>query len=240
MAKQSLGESPEVIKLFETMEQNRLYVEKSRMEEIVAHIDELLAAFHQMENELSVLRQQVGNEDRPILDEGAEAVQEAKTVVERVKDTIRDTARRAAKCSRSVLASTLHAAHIPGLLEKVQSVLHDTELRMRKSAHKAEIVSGEIHAANVHIGNVGRTVNGKAVQQPAPVESKGVFQLIRASFLGLASTFERMSGATARLRAKIPDLSKAAQNRESVRARIQGLKRQSAPGKGRQAMEVEI
>lgn len=240
MGKQSLGESPEVIKLFETMEQNRLYVEKARMEEIVAHIDELLATFDQMENELSVLRQQVGNEGRPILDEGAEAVQEAKTVVERVKDTLRDTAGRAAKFSRSALVSTLHAAHIPGLLEKVRSVLHDTELRMRKSAHKAEIVSGEIHAANVHIGNVGRTINGKATQQPAPVESMGVLRLIRASFLGLASTFERMSGATARLRAKIPDLDKAAQGRESVRDRIQGLKRQSAPGRGRQAKEVEI
>ena len=240
MAKQSLGESPEVIKLFETMEQNRLYVEKARMEEIVAHIDELLTAFHQMEKELADLRQQAGGECAPIFAEGAEAVREAKTVVERVKDTVRDAAGRAAKLSRSALVSTLHAAHIPGLLEKVQSVLHDTELRMRRSAHKAEVISGEIHAANVHIGNVGRTINGKAVQQPASVESKGVLRLIRASFLGLASTFERLSGATARLRAKIPDLDKASQGRESVRDRIQGLKRQSAPGKGRQAMEVEI
>lgn len=240
MKRTPLGDSPEVIKLFETMKQNRLYVEKSRMEEIVAHIDELLAAFQQMEEELSVLRQQAGGKCAPILDEGAVAVQEAKTVVERVKDTIHDTAGRAAKCSRSALVATLHAAHIPGLLEKVQSVLRDTELRMRKSARKTEIVSGEIHAANVHIGNVGRTVNGKVAQQPAPVESKGGLRLIRASFLGLASTFERLSGATARLRAKIPDLDKAAQGRESVRDRIQGLKRQSAPGRGRQAKEVEI
>ena len=240
MERNSLGDSPEVIKLFETMEQNRLYVEKARMEEIVAHIDELLTTFDRMEKELADLRQQAGGEGRHILDEGAEAVQEAKTVVERVKDTIRDTAGRAAKFSRSALVSTLHAAHIPALLEKVQSVLHDTELRMRRSAHKAEIVSSEIHAANVYLGNVGRTVNGKAVQQPRPVENKGMFQLIRAGFLGLANTFERMSGATARLRAKIPDLNKAAQGRESVRARIQGLKRQSAPGRERQATEVEI
>lgn len=236
----SLGDSPEVIKLFETMEQNRLYVEKARMEEIVAHIDELLATFKQMEKELADLRQQAGGECAPIFDEGAEAVREAKTVVERVRDTVRDTAGRAAKLSRSALVSTLHATHIPGLLEKVQTVLHDTELRMRRSARKTEIVSGEIHAVNVHIGNVGRTVNGKASQQPAPMESKGVLRLIRVSFLGLANTFERLSGATARLRAKIPDLDKASQGRESVRDRIQGLKRQSAPGRGRQPREVEI
>lgn len=240
MSKQSLDESPEVINLFETMEQNRLYVEKARMEEIVAHIDELLAAFQQMEEELVDLRQQAGGECASILDEGAGAVREAKTVVERVKDTIHDTAGRAAEYSRSALVATLHAAHIPGLLEKVQSVLHDTELRMRKSAHKAEVISGEIHAANVHLGNVGRTVNGKAAEQPTPVESRGVLRLIRAGFLGLASTFERMSGATARLRAKIPDLAKTAQGRESVRTRIQGLKRQSAPDRGRQSTEVEI
>lgn len=239
MERTSLGESPEVIRLFEAMEQNRLYAEKAQMEEIVAHIDELLASFGQMEQELTSLREQAGGECAPILNEGAEAMREAKTVVEHVKDTIRDMAGRAAKLSRSALVSALHAAHIPGLLEKVQSVFHDTELRMRRSAHKAEVISGELHAANVHLGNVGRTVNGKAAQEPAPVENKGVFQLIRAGFLSLARTFERLSGATARLRAKIPELDKPVK-RESVRDRIQGLKRQNAPGKERQAMEVEI
>ena len=62
MERNSLGDSPEVIKLFETMEQNRLYVEKARMEEIVAHIDELLATFDRMEKELADLRQQAGGD----------------------------------------------------------------------------------------------------------------------------------------------------------------------------------
>lgn len=110
MDRNSLGDSPEVIKLFETMEQNRLYVEKARMEEIVAHIDELLAAFYQMEKELADLRQQAAGECAPILDEGTEAVQEAKTVVERVKDTIRDTAGRAAKGHNKMMASNLFMA----------------------------------------------------------------------------------------------------------------------------------
>ena len=241
MERNSLGDSPEVIKLFETMEQNRLYVEKARMEEIVAHIDELLATFDRMEKELADLRQQAGGEGRPILDEGAEAVQEAKTVVERVKDTIRDTAGRAAKFSRSALVSTLHAAHIPALLEKVQSVLHDTELRMRKSAHKAEAISEELHAANVHIANIERIMGGKDIPQNPPAERKGPLTVMRAGFLGLASIFERLSGATAKLREKIPDLDKtSAKGRESVRGRIQDLKQQSAPGKARQTGEVEI
>ncbi|WP_322199596.1 hypothetical protein [Acutalibacter intestini] len=64
--------------------------------------------------------------------------------------------------------------------------------------------------------------------------------MIRSGFLGLANTFERLSGTTARLRTKIPDLDKASQGRESVRDRIQGLKRQSAPGRTRQMGEVEI
>ena len=235
-----LGESPEVIHLFESMEQNRLYVEKSRMEEIAAHIDELLATFRQMEKELADLRQQAGGEYAPILNEGAEVVKEAKSVVERVKETFRDTAGRAAKLSHDALVSTIHAAHIPGLLEKVQSVLHDTELRMRKSAHKAEVISDELHAANVHLGNAGRTVSGKAVQQHIAADRPGALRLIRSGFLGLANTFERMSGTTARLRAKIPNLDKTAQNRESVRAKIQSLKQQSAPGRARQMGEVEI
>lgn len=240
MERSSLCDSPEVIKLFETMEQNRLYVEKSQMEEIVAHINELLATFDQMEKELADLRQQAGGEGKPILDEGTEAVQEAKTVVERVKDTIRGAAGRTAKLSRGALVSALHAAHIPGLLEKVQSVLHDTELRMRRSAQKAAAMSEELHAATVHLGNVGRTASGKPAQQLTLNERKGVLGMIRAGFLGMANTFERLSDVTARLRAKIPDLDKAAQSRESVRDKIQGLKRQSAPGRGRQAKEVEI
>lgn len=241
MGMNSLGESQEVIHLFETMETNRLYVEKARMEEIAAHIDELLAAFHQMEKELADLRQQAGGAGTPILNEGAEAVQEAKTLVERVKDTIRDTAGKAAKLSRDGLVSALHAAHIPGLLEKVQAVLHDTELRMRKSAHKAEIISDEIHAANVHLGNIGRTARGKPVQQHLPVESKGALAIVRAGFLGLASTFERLGGATARLRERIPDMDRAApQGRGSVREKMQSMKQRNIPGKEWQAMEAEI
>lgn len=83
MDRNSLGESPELIKLFETMEQNRIYVEKTRLEEMIAHIDERLTTIHQVEKELADLRQQAGGECAPILEEGAEAVQEAKTVVGR-------------------------------------------------------------------------------------------------------------------------------------------------------------
>ena len=237
----SLGESPEVIHLFESMEQNRLYVEKSQMEEIVAHMDELLTSIKQIEKELADMQALSGNMYTPIVDESRAAVSEAKSVVQRVKDTIRDTAGKAAKLSRNGLVSTLHAAHIPGLLEKVQSVLHDTELRMRKSAHKAEAISEELHAANVHIANIERIMGGKDIPQNPPAERKGPLTVMRAGFLGLASIFERLSGATAKLREKIPDLDKtSAKGRESVRGRIQDLKQQSAPGKARQTGEVEI
>ena len=57
----SLGESPEVIHLFESMEQNRLYVEKSQMEEIVAHMDELLTSIKQIEKELADMQALSGN-----------------------------------------------------------------------------------------------------------------------------------------------------------------------------------
>lgn len=58
-----LGESPEVIHLFESMEQNRLYVEKSQMEEVVAHMDELLTSIKQIEKELADMRNLTGNPD---------------------------------------------------------------------------------------------------------------------------------------------------------------------------------
>ena len=92
----SLGESPEVIHLFESMEQNRLYVEKSQMEEIVAHMDELLTSIKQIEKELADMQALSGNMYTPIVDESRAAVSEAKSVVQRVKDTIRDTAGKAA------------------------------------------------------------------------------------------------------------------------------------------------
>lgn len=236
-----LGESPEVIHLFESMEQNRLYVEKSQMEEIVAHMDELLTSIKQIEKELADMRSLTGNAFTSIVDEGSTAVAEAKSVVQRAKYKIRDISGRAAALGGNALISALHAAHIPNLLEKVQSVLHDTELRMRKSAHKAEAISEELHAANVHIANIERIMGGKDIPQNLPAERKGPLTVMRAGFLGLANTFERLSGATAKLREKIPDLDRAsAKDRESVRGRIQDLKQQSAPGKARQTEEVEI
>lgn len=79
------------------------------------------------------------------------------------------------------------------------------------------------------------------IPQNPPAERKEPLTIMRAGFLGLANTFERLSGATAKLREIIPDLDKAsAKDRESVRGRIQDLKQQSAPGKARQTDEVEI
>lgn len=236
-----LGESPEVIHLFESMEQNRLYVEKSQMEEIVAHMDELLTSIKQIEKELADMRSLTGNVFTSIVDEGSTAVAEAKSVVQRAKYKIRDISGRAAALGGNALVSALHAAHIPNLLEKVQSVLHDTELRMRKSAHKTEAISEELHAANVHIANIERIMGGKDIPQNPPTERKGPLTVMRAGFLGLASTFERLSSATAKLREKIPDLDRAsAKDRESVRGRIQDLKKRSSPGRARQTGEVEI
>ncbi|MCI9544283.1 MAG: hypothetical protein HFE93_08840, partial [Acutalibacter muris] len=86
-------------------------------------------------------------------------------MVQRVKYKIRDISGRAAALGGNALVSALQAAHIPNLLEKVQSALHDTELRMRKSAHKAEAISEELHAANVHIANIERIMGGKDIPQ---------------------------------------------------------------------------
>lgn len=187
------------------------------------------------------MRSLTGNVFTSIVDEGSTTVAEAKSVVQRVKYKIRDISGRAAALGGNALVSALQAAHIPNLLEKVQSALHDTELRMRKSAHKAEAISEELHAANVHIANIERIMGGKDIPQNPPTERKGPLTVMRAGFLGLASTFERLSAATAKLREKIPDLDKtSAKDRESVRGRIQDLKQQSAPGKARQTEEVEI
>lgn len=241
MESSSLGESPEVIHLFETLEQNRLYVEKARMEEIVAHIDELLASIKQMEKELENMRSLTGNIYIPIVDESSAAVAEAKGLVQRVKYRIRDISGRAAKRSGNALVSALHAAHIPGLLAKVQSVLHDTELHMRKSARRTEAIAEELHAANVHIANAERLIAGKDIVQNTPVANKGPLTVLEAGFLGLASTFERLGGATARLREKIPDMDKShPQGRESIRKKVESVKQQSAPEKARQEKEVEI
>lgn len=167
------------------------------------------------------MRSLTGNVFTSIVDEGSTTVAEAKSVVQRVKYKIRDISGRAAALGGNALVSALQAAHIPNLLEKVQSALHDTELRMRKSAHKAEAISEELHAANVHIANIERIMGGKDIPQNPPAERKGPLTVMRAGFLGLASTFERLSGATAKLREKIPDLDRAsARGRESVRGRI--------------------
>lgn len=239
MERTSLGESPEVRGLFSAMSREGLNFKKTRMEEIVAHIDELLLSFNQIEQKLGNLREQAGGERTPILDEDTKAVRETKIVVESAKDTIRDTAGKAATLSRSELVSTLQAAHIPGMLEKMQSVLHDTELRLRRSAHKAAATYNELHSTNIHLVNVGRVICGKPRIRLSPIESKEFLRSARASFLDLADTFERFGGVTAELRAKIPNWEKAVQ-RGSVRDRIQELRRESAPGKERQAMEVEI
>ena len=102
-----LGESPEVIHLFESMEQNRLYVEKSQMEEIVAHMDELLTSIKQIEKELADMRSLTGNAFTSIVDEGSTAVAEAKSVVQRAKYKIRDISGRAAALGGNALISAL-------------------------------------------------------------------------------------------------------------------------------------
>lgn len=174
---QSLKENPDVIRLFDTMEQSRLYVEKSQLQRVVDKIDELTFTVSQLQEEIATLRQQAEmNETAPLFDEAEASVTQAKGIIERTKERVVDTAKRAVTAcrdgGRNALISTLHAAHISRLLSRLQQTLQDTERRLQGSVAKTDAVSAEWNMAKAHLRNAGRVMNGGTPQ--ADVSAKPV------------------------------------------------------------------
>lgn len=241
---QPLKESPDVIRLFDTMDQTRLYVEKSQLQRVVDHIDELTFTVSQLQEEIATLRQQAEmNENAPLFDEAEASVTQAKGIIERTKERIVDTAKRAViACrdgGRNALISTLHAAHIPRLLSGLQQTLQDTERRLQGSVAKTEAVSAEWNMAKAHLRNAGRVMNGGIPQADVSAKPVKLLGAIRNMFQAQANAFGHMSHATGQLKEKIPDLDKSGKTeRQSVRQKM-SVKHFRGKDQGKERQPVE-
>lgn len=241
---QPLKENPDVIRLFDTMEQNRLYVERSQLQRVVDHIDELTSTVSQLQAEIATLRQQAEmNETAPLFDEAEASVTQAKGIIERTKKRVVDTAKRAVTAcrdgGRNALISTLHAAHIPRLLSGLQQALQDTERRLQESAAKTDAVSAEWNMAKAHLRNAGRVMNGGTPQADMSAKPIKLLEIIRNMLQAQANVFGRMSRATGQLKEKIPDLDKSGTaQRQSVRQKMSG-RHFRGKGQGKERRPVE-
>jgi len=223
-----LKNTPEVIRLFETMDQTRLYVEKSQLQLVVEHLDELTSTVSQLKEEIAALRQQIENkESAPLLAEAEASVTQAKGVIERTRERIIDTAKKAVYAcrngGRNALLSTLHAAHIPHLLSGLHQTLYATEQRLRENVIKTEVTSAEWNMAKNHLHNIGKVMNGGTPQNDVSTKTAKLLGAIRDAYQTQANIFGRMSRATGQLMEKIPDLDKpGATERKSVRQKVKG------------------
>lgn len=241
---QPLKENPDVIRLFDTMEQNRLYVERSQLQQVVNHIDELTSTVNRLQEEIATLRQQAENSaTTPILAEAETDVTQANGVIERTKERIVDAAKRAVSAcrdgGRNALISTLHAAHIPRLLSGLQQTLQDTERRLQGSVAKTDAVSAEWNMAKAHLRNAGRVMNGGTPQADVSAKPVKLLGAIRNMFQAQANAFGHMSRAAGQLKEKIPDLDKSGKNeRQSVRQKMSG-RHFRGKGQGKERRPVE-
>lgn len=239
----SLRNNPDVIRLFDTLEQNRLFVEKSQLQQVVEHIDSLSTTVNRLQEEISSLRREAGDSAAaPILAEAEAEVTQAKGVIGRMKERIADTAKRAVSACREggkkALTSTLHAAHIPQMLSGLQQTLQDTERRLRGSVTKTELVSAELNSVRTHLRNAVKVMEGDAPQAGVSEKPIKLLETTRKCFERLANAFGQMSRTTGELKAKIPDLDRSAPVRQSVREKINGQHfRRDSCGMERQPVE---
>ncbi len=225
MGSEPLRNHPNVIRLFDTMEQSRAYAEKMQFQQVVAHLDELTAAIGRLQQEVAALRQQ--SENMAVCATAEKDVAQVGTELESTKSRMADIAKKAVSAcregGRKALVSTLRAAHIPHMLSGLQKTFEGTGQRLREGAEKSKTASAEWDMAKIHFRNVGNALGGSALRAEADEKSTNLLDSVSEGLLWLANAFGQMGRTTGQLREKIPDLKEgAAAQRQSVRRKIKG------------------
>ena len=243
----SLNVHPQIIDLYEVLEQSGLHKQKEDVKSLVGYIENMEYSLSAMMSEIQEMHTEVNRlhdkgiraQCTKIVTKVEDKVQQAKTIVSIVKVKTIQSAENAVKAfqekGKSALIQAVQAIRIPSVLSSMKNGLSHAARFVRESAGRLDALREQIHEAGGHIQNAGRALSGKVPAEPKTLKAdKGLLAKIRNGLESFSSRLSDMERSTDRLLGKI----QRENAKQSVKSELYQLKAgRSEPAKAPVAKE---
>lgn len=231
-----LKEQPEIVELFQVLEDSGLTKEFQEVESLVNYLEGMEKQFYKVLGELREVRGQL----EQIQDKGIKAT--ATRIVGKVEEKVQEISGKLTLVKENFIRSAGHAVgvfhekgvdalrkavsamKIPSALSLLKEALHSGVESMDKHAAKIAAVSGELHKAVEHTKNVGRALFGRRIQEPEECsKDKGILAKTQMALLSCGSLFSGMEQATEKAMNRMGQFA-SLEKKSSVRAELKRMK----------------
>lgn len=235
METSNLNVHPQILDLYEALEQSGLHKEKEEVQSLVGYIENMEYNLSVMMSEIQEMHNQVDRLQNKgvrakcvqIVKTAEDKIGQAKTMVSIAKVKMIQSAGNAVKSfkekGKSALVQSVEAMHIPAAFSAIKNGFSSAAESMRQSAGRLDSIRDELHEVGGHMKNAGRALLGKPARQPQKLEAdKGILAKLRGFFDSCGKTFSKMERGADNLlgkmqRDKVPE-------KQSVKAELRKLK----------------
>lgn len=235
METSNLNVHPQILDLYEALEQSELHKEKEEVQSLVGYIENMEYNLSVMMSEIQEMHSQVDRLQNKgvrakcvqIVKTAEDKIGQAKTMVSIAKVKMIQSAGNAVKNfkekGKSALVQSVEAMHIPAALSAMKNGFSRAAESMRQSAGRLDSIRDELHEVGGHMKNAGRALLGKPAKQSAKLESdKGILAKLRGFFDSCGKTFSKMERGADNLLGKMQRDN--APEKQSVKSELRKLK----------------
>lgn len=241
----SLNVHPQIIDLYEVLEQNGLHKQKEEVQSLVGYIESMEYNLSVMMSEIQEMHTEVNRlhdkgiraQCAKIVSKVEDKVQQAKTMVSIVKVKTIQSAGNAVKAfqekGKSALIQAVQAIRIPSVLSSMKNGFSHAAQSVHEGAEKLDGLREQIHEAGAYMKNAGRALSGKAPAESGKLQpDKGLLAKIRNGLESFSSKLSDMGYSTDRLLGKIQPEKEPEELKQSVKSELRQLKNgRSEPAK---------
>lgn len=235
METSNLNVHPQILDLYEALEQSGLHKEKEEVQSLVGYIESMeynlsvmMSEIQEMHSEVNRLQNKgVRVKCAQIVTKAEDKIRQAKTMVLITKVKMIQSAENAVKSfkekGKSALVQAVAAMRIPAVLSAMKNGLSYVTESMRQSAGRIDSIRAELHEVGGHMKNAGRALLGKPARQPQKLEAdKGILAKLRDFFNSCGKAFSKMERGADNLLGKMQ--RDKAPEKQSVKSELQKLK----------------
>lgn len=233
----NLNVHPQILDLYEALEQNGLHKQKEEVQSLVGYIENMEYSLSVMMSEIQEMHSEVKQihdsglhaKCTRLLDSVQDKVEQTKNVVLTVKTNFIRAAGNAVKIfkekGRTALLQAVNAMKIPAVLSHMKNGFQLAAQSMQEAAGKVDVKREQLHEAGSHLKNAGRTLLGRPAKQLEKLEAdKGVLAKVRKFFESFEKAFSGMEKGAASLSEKLRSDRQPEEKKSSVKSELQVLK----------------
>ena len=233
----SLNVHPQILDLYEVLEQNGLHKQKEDVQSLVGYIENMEYNLSLMMSEIQDMHSEVNRLQNKgirakcaqIVMKAEEKIQQAKTMVSITKvkaiQSAGDTVKALQEKGKSALMQAVEAMRISAVLSSMKNGFSHAAETMCQSAGRIDSIRGELHEVGGHMKNSGRALLGKPARQAEKLKvDKGLLAKVRNFLESCGKTFANMERGADHLIEKMQRDRAPEEPKQSVKSELQKLK----------------